>query len=252
MNYGPLAIRITPGCSQGSVRHLIGGSVWSDCTRKVANLSELLLLFAEATSNGPISLASNQGYSGKRSGIKVENYKLADHQPVPVHLGLRPGSPYGVLTTLECAGSLKDQDIGLMVSGAGIRARWLYKAITEPIERSADPAMLRHIHLAFTNPADDREDEFNAWYSGDHLKHALLADGFVAAQRFIRQDDGSHNGSGGDPSPYRYLTVYDLRTDDLRESEDDMHRFASGEKPGMPLSDALGPVRATWVFTPTD
>lgn len=37
--------------------------------------------------------------------------------------------------------------------------------------------MARHILLAFSNPLDEREEEFNSWYNDIHLDNVLKVPG---------------------------------------------------------------------------
>ena len=42
--------------------------------------------------------------------------------------------------------------------------------------------------VILSNPVAGREDEFNEWYTKQHLDDVLKVPGFVAAQRFTAQD----------------------------------------------------------------
>jgi hypothetical protein len=58
--------------------------------------------------------------------------------------------------------------------------------------------------FVFSNPAGDREDEYNDWYNTVHLRDVVSIPGYCAAQRFKRQvlvfGDVSH----------RYLAIYEM------------------------------------------
>jgi hypothetical protein len=70
--------------------------------------------------------------------------------------------------------------------------------------------MTRHILLAFSNPLEGREDEFNAWYNERHLDDVLKVPGYISAQRFeLSSTQMMPDG------PYRYLAIYEVGTDDL-------------------------------------
>jgi hypothetical protein len=103
-----------------------------------------------------------------------------------------------------------------------------------------------HLFVAFTNPAPGREDEYNEWYSGEHLAAALDCQGFRRAQRFeaMASDRGTAT-----LSPYRYATLYDMVTDDLKGSFDGMHRRVLGEEAGMRIPvELLGSPSTSWAF----
>jgi hypothetical protein len=74
----------------------------------------------------------------------------------------------------------------------------------------------------------EREDEFNAWYSGVHLRELLAVPGFVSARRFRRVS--------GAEAP-EYLAVYEVEADDLAAPMRELRRrSAAGETtPGAAL-----------------
>src|SRR4051812_5666782 len=47
-----------------------------------------------------------------------------------------------------------------------------------------DCLMPRFKFLAFTNPVEGREDEYNEWYTNTHLADLLRVPGLMSAQRF--------------------------------------------------------------------
>jgi hypothetical protein len=103
-----------------------------------------------------------------------------------------------------------------------------------------------HLFVAFTNPAPGREDEYNEWYSGEHLAAALDCQGFRRAQRFEAIESDRATAS---LSPYRYATLYDMVTDDLKASFDGMHRRVLGEEEGMRIPvELLGSPSTSWAF----
>lgn len=84
--------------------------------------------------------------------------------------------------------------------------------------------------VALSNPASGREDEYNAWYNGQHLHDVLAVPGFVAAQRFKVVDDNAQPA-------HRYLAIYDIESDDVGAT---MGRLlAAVGTPAMMISDAM-------------
>jgi hypothetical protein len=79
-------------------------------------------------------------------------------------------------------------------------------------------------------PSDpDREDEYNAWYTGKHLPEVLEIGGIVSARRYKLV-----GRKGQAPA---YLAVYELEADDVRAPLREMGaRVASGE---IAMSDVI-------------
>lgn len=95
--------------------------------------------------------------------------------------------------------------------------------------------MAKFISMAFTNAAEGRDDEYNDWYTNQHVLDVLCVPGIMAAQRF-RLSEQSRAAFG-----YRYLAIYETEAD----SPADIH-MAVAERAGtarMPRSDAMSPDR---------
>ena len=93
--------------------------------------------------------------------------------------------------------------------------------------------MSRHVFVVLTNASTGRDDEFNEWYNNQHIPDVLKIPGFVAAQRFSiagAQMDGA-------ASPWRYLALYELDTDDLAGALKEL--AARVGTPAMVMSDSL-------------
>lgn len=90
--------------------------------------------------------------------------------------------------------------------------------------------MARHILLAFSNPLEGREEEFNAWYNERHLDDVLKVPGYVSAQRFeLSPTQMMPDG------PYRYLAIYEVETDDLEATSKALQAMTPED---MPVSEA--------------
>lgn len=98
--------------------------------------------------------------------------------------------------------------------------------------------------LALTNPLEDREDEFNDWYTNVHLADVLKLPGVVAAQRFVLSET-QHRAP---PFDWKYLAVYEIDIEDVQTTLTAL-KAASGTD-AMPLSPALSPERMVWIFRP--
>lgn len=64
--------------------------------------------------------------------------------------------------------------------------------------------MTTHQLLILTNPVEGRDDEFNEWYDGAHLKDVLQVPGIVGAQRLTVTPGNA----------WSYATLYELDGDD--------------------------------------
>jgi hypothetical protein len=104
--------------------------------------------------------------------------------------------------------------------------------------------MPRFKFLAFTNPVEGREDEYNDWYTNTHLPDLLRVPGLMTAQRFrltkTQKGDRSH--------PWKYLGIYDCEADDPKQVIDGI-RARSGT-PEMPQSTAVAADHYSIYFEP--
>ncbi|KKC25188.1 DUF4286 family protein [Sphingomonas sp. SRS2] len=78
--------------------------------------------------------------------------------------------------------------------------------------------------LVLSNPVTGREEEFNAWYSDQHLGDVLSVDGFVAAQRFTMVDNAKDAAADLKAPNWRYAAIYEI------ENSDPWATFAALEK----------------------
>lgn len=93
--------------------------------------------------------------------------------------------------------------------------------------------MPKGILFVQSNPASpDREDEFNAWYSGVHIPEVCDVPGVTGASRYKVSD-----ASPGGPGDNAYSAVYELEADDLSAV---LGEIASRAMDGrMHMSDAM-------------
>jgi hypothetical protein len=103
--------------------------------------------------------------------------------------------------------------------------------------------MAKHVLVVISNSTPGQEDEYNRWYTEQHLDDVLRVPGFVAAQRFKLSVDGPQSVSG------RYLAIYEMDIDDPKATFDLLGEAVQAGK--MPLSPALDTENLkTAVFTP--
>ena len=95
--------------------------------------------------------------------------------------------------------------------------------------------MPRYTFLAFTNPTAGKEDEYNAWYDEHHLKDVINVPGFVSARRFrLAAQQFPFNTQ---PLNYRYLALYEIETDDVKATLDEV--VARAGSADMVMVDAI-------------
>jgi hypothetical protein len=104
--------------------------------------------------------------------------------------------------------------------------------------------MSKHVFVVFTNPVDGKEATYNDWYDNRHLPDVLDVPGFVSAQRFRLSDTQRAAG----PFPWRYLALYEIETDDLKQTLATLG--ARSGTSAMVISDSLAEQRLAWVFDP--
>ncbi len=105
--------------------------------------------------------------------------------------------------------------------------------------------MAKHLMVVLSNARDGEEDEFNRWYSDDHMLATInKLEGFASAQRFELA-----TVPGGPDVPYRYLAVYEVAGDNLEtayqqfrwQRQQRAEALADGRDPVVTVSDTLDP-----------
>jgi hypothetical protein len=90
--------------------------------------------------------------------------------------------------------------------------------------------MARYVYAVFSNAVAGKEDEYNRWYTEQHLDDVLRVPGFIAAQRFrLALEDAA--------APAQHLAIYEMETDDPRKTLAELEARAG--TPAMPISPAL-------------
>jgi hypothetical protein len=68
----------------------------------------------------------------------------------------------------------------------------------------------KYYFMVYSNAVTGKEDTYLKWYQGQHIHDLLRIPGFVAAQ-FFKLSDTQYSGT----QPQRYLTIWEIETDDL-------------------------------------
>ena len=96
--------------------------------------------------------------------------------------------------------------------------------------------------VVFTNPTEGMEDQFDEWYVNQHLPDVLAVPGFKAGQRFELEQEQLQAG----PHPWRFMTVFDIETDDLRHTFDTL--ISRVNTPLMPMSPSIAEHRIAYAY----
>lgn len=144
----------------------------------------------------------------------------------------------------------------IAVHGDGEPRRWteqdqshLHTAVTQvetliadaPWFERPDPTPLRHLLVVLSDPEDGREEEYNNWYSGQHLRETLQTPGWSSAQRFVLS---SKQISEHLPEQ-KYLALYEISAD-----ESDALAALKARSSEIASSDAMSPADVVALFTP--
>jgi hypothetical protein len=89
--------------------------------------------------------------------------------------------------------------------------------------------MAAYTLVVMSNPVAGREDEYNDWYTNQHLGDVLRIEGFSAARRF--------EVSEGHSAPHKYMALYEMETDNPGAVLEDLTKKAN--TPAMPISSAM-------------
>jgi hypothetical protein len=98
-----------------------------------------------------------------------------------------------------------------------------------------------NIFLVQSDPVLGREDEYNRWYTEQHLPEVLALPGFVAAQRFRTAD---FQRPGNAPAHYRYIAIYEIDG----SPEDALRGLDAALGTDIVVSEALDPERVSHLF----
>ncbi|NIE64400.1 DUF4286 family protein [Burkholderia sp. Ax-1719] len=104
--------------------------------------------------------------------------------------------------------------------------------------------MPKFTYVVLTNAVPGKEQEFDQWYSGQHVPDVLRVPGVLSAQRFRR----TAQQRGTAPQPWQYLALYECDARDPQVITDGIQ--ARIGTPEMPMSDSLADVRYACYFEP--
>lgn len=72
--------------------------------------------------------------------------------------------------------------------------------------------MARYLYVVLANPVEDQDEAFNRFYDEHHIPDVLRIPGMKSVQRFQLSPEQRQAA----PSPFRYLAIWEIETDDIR------------------------------------
>jgi len=95
---------------------------------------------------------------------------------------------------------------------------------------------MKTIMVAFSNPVDGKEDEYNEWYANVHLKEVVQVKGFKSAQRLRLADAQMMEGQA-----HKYLVIYEMENEDVAGTVANLQAAIGGGQLHMkPVIDEAG------------
>jgi hypothetical protein len=96
--------------------------------------------------------------------------------------------------------------------------------------------MAKALMVVGSNPTDPaQEAAFNEWYTEHHLDDVLAVAGFDTARRYTLSEVRPMLGT--EPSPFGYLAVYEIESDDLTATARELQ--AALDSGAIPLSETF-------------
>jgi hypothetical protein len=96
--------------------------------------------------------------------------------------------------------------------------------------------MAKALMVVGSNPTDpESEAAFNEWYTEQHLDDVLAVAGFNVARRYALSP--ARPMVGTEPSPFGYLAIYEIESDDLEQTGRDVQ--AALDSGAIPLSETF-------------
>jgi hypothetical protein len=94
-------------------------------------------------------------------------------------------------------------------------------------------SVAKNLFLVLTNPIEDQDDAFNAWYDTKHVPEVLDVPGVIAAQRYelaeITVPDDQDLPAQLPPPTHRYLVIYELDRDPDAVMKEFLARVMTGK-----------------------
>jgi hypothetical protein len=90
--------------------------------------------------------------------------------------------------------------------------------------------------LVLSNPVAGQEEEYNHWYSQQHLGDVVRIPGFVGAQRFKLVEPVLM----AENFPWRYVAIYEIETDNLAAALEELSTKTGTV--AVPMSEAIDTV----------
>lgn len=101
--------------------------------------------------------------------------------------------------------------------------------------------------VVLSNPVRGAENEYNDWYNGTHVPDMLKVPGVIGA---VRYRASAHQNPVRGESPYGYLALYDLETEDIDGVIATIASRVGTDR--MRMSDAMSKDMFAYYFEPLD
>ncbi len=164
--------------------------------------------------------------------LEAKLHKVTDHAPsrwrhaAIYQLAGDALTAFGEIMDYGKAGKIEPST----ASDSGDRLMGLATPISDRVGGPANPDNV--VLVVFTNPHPGQDDEYNRWYTDEHLADVLAVPGFVAAQRY------SFASPPGAPAPeWNYLALYEIAADKVDEAFPALGAHAADGR--MPISPSL-------------
>lgn len=110
-----------------------------------------------------------------------------------------------------------------------------------------------YLMIAFTNPVEGEEAEYNRWYTDRHVRDILTLDGVSAAQRFEFVEPLA---PGTEPPRFRFLAMYEVEEENLETARaafaeaarERAEALEAGREPRIPISPSMADDRVSYWF----
>ena len=110
-----------------------------------------------------------------------------------------------------------------------------------------------HLMVVMSNVVPGREDEFNDWYTNEHIIDVVeKLPGFVSAQRYELSPVQIEQ------KIFRYMAIYHIPADQLEEAQHSVlyqraerqRALAEGRRPMLTVSETFSEPHFNWFFSP--
>jgi hypothetical protein len=137
------------------------------------------------------------------------------------------------INTLRDQGKIPTSDA---IDRSSMRAVYYEEVASTGFVEEAAAGAARHVMVVLANAVEGRDDEFNDWYTNQHIRDVAKVPGILRARRYRAAPESQE---AAEQLGYRYAAIYDIATDDIAAIPAGI--AALGERGDMPMSDTFAP-----------